>query len=96
MRPGVPDERLEWIMRQTRIALLKLTEVRAIRCGKRIETENAWGFFFSAEYESMDKMSVAHEDPIYQGFIADVISPHVRRQLALSYESEPGKDVRYS
>ena len=96
LRPGVSGERLEWIMRQTRISLLKLSEVRAIQCGKRIETENAWGFFFSADYESMDKMSVAHEDPIYQGLVAEVIGPHVRRQMALSYESEPGKDVRYS
>ena len=37
LHPGVTDEKVEWIMRQTRIRMLKLPEVLAIRCGKRIE-----------------------------------------------------------
>ena len=81
---------------QTRIRLLKISEVRAIQCGRRIEQANEWGFFFSADYESMEKMSLAHRDPTYRGFVEEVIRPHVGRQMALSYESEPGKDVRYS
>lgn len=83
-------------MRQTRIRLLKIPEVRAIKCGKRIVTENDWGFFFSMDFESMAKMSDGQADPIYQGFTTEVIDVYVREQLALSYEMEPGKDVRYS
>ena len=96
LRPGVPEEQVEWIMRQTRIRLLKIAEVRAIRCGRRIEDSNAWGFFFTAEFESMEKMSAGHQDPVYKGFVKEVITPHVSRQMALNYESEPGKDIRYS
>jgi len=96
LQPGVGDEQVEWIMRQTRIRLLKIAEVRAIRCGKRIEAGNEWGFFFAAEYESMDKMSGGHRNPVYRKFIEQVIHPYVGRQTALSYESDPGKDVRYS
>ena len=93
---GIEDEQVEWILRQTRIRLLKIAEVRAIRCGKRIEDGNDWGFFFGVDYESMDKMALGHADPNYQKFIDEVIYPHVADQLALSYEMEPGKDVRYS
>ena len=96
LRADVPEEQVEWIMRQTRIRLLKIAEVRAIECGKRIEKTNDWGFFFSADYESMEKMSAGQGDPVYGGFIEEVIQPYVSRQLALNYESEPGKDVRYS
>ena len=94
--PGVEDEQIEWVLRQTRIRLLKIAEVRAIRCGKRIEDDNDWGFFFGVDYESMDKMALGHTDPSYLKFIDEVLHPYVDEQLALSYEMEPGKDVRYS
>ena len=94
--PDVDDKQVEWIMRETRIRLLKIGEVRAIKCGKRIEIGNDWDFFFGADYESMDKMAVGHDDLVYKRFLSEVISPHVAEQLTLSYEMEPGKDVRYS
>ena len=94
--PGTEDQRVEWIMRQTRIRLLKIPEVRAIKCGKRVVPESEWGFFFSMDCESMAKMGEAQTDPIYKNFASEVIEPHVRERLALSYEMEPGKDVRYS
>ena len=96
LNEGVGDPQVEWIMRQSRIRLLKISEVRAIQCGKRIESGNSWGFFYSADYESMDKMALGHADPVYQKFVSEVITPHVREQLALCYEMEPGKDTRYS
>ena len=94
--PGIKDEQVEWVLRQTRIRLLKIAEVRAIRCGKRIDGDREWGFFFGVDFESMDKMSHGHADLNYQKFIEEVIHPHVGEQMALSYEMEPGKDVRYS
>ena len=96
LQPGVEDEQVEWIMRQTRIRLLKIGEVRAIGCGKRIELGSEWAFFFSTDFESMEKMAMGHEDPVYERFLSEVIAPYVSEQQALSYETEPGKDVRYS
>ena len=96
LQPGVEDEQVEWIMRQTRIRLLKINEVRAIGCGKRIELGSGWAFFFSTDFESMEKMAEGHEDPVYERFLNEVIGPYVSEQQALSYETEPGKDVRYS
>ena len=44
----------------------------------------------------MDKMSVGHREPVFRRFVEEVIHPYVGRQMAMSYEAEPGKDVRYS
>ncbi len=96
LQPGVEDDQVEWIMRQTRIRLLKIGEVRSIWCGKRIESGNDWGFFFAADFESMAKMADGHADPVYERFLTEVIAPHVGAQMALSYEVEPGMNVRYS
>ena len=96
LRPEVNDERVEWIMRQTRIRLLKIGEIRAIKCGKRIEMANQWRFFFAVDCESMEKLGLSHRDPVYDAFIKEVVQPNVAGQLALSYEMEPDIDVRYS
>jgi hypothetical protein len=90
------DERVEWIMRQTRIRLLKIPEVRAIKCGKRIDAGNKWGFFFAVDCESMEKLAHGQQDPVYDAFLKEVLEPNVYGQLGISYEMEPDKDVRYS
>jgi hypothetical protein len=95
-QPAIDDERVEWVMRQTRIRLLKIAEVRAIKCGKRIESANHWGFFFAVDFESMEKLAIGQRDPVYDAFLKEVVEPNVAGQLALSYEMEPDKDVRYS
>ncbi len=96
LRLETDDDQVEWIMRQTRIRLLKIAEVRAIKCGKRIESSHQWGFFFAVDCESMEKLAIGHADPVYDAFVQEVIEPNVDGQLALSYEMEPDKDVRYS
>ena len=83
-------------MRQTRIRLLKIPEVRVIQCGKKIAAGNEWGFYFAVDFESMAKMGEGQGKAIYREFAEEVIAPYVQEQLALSYEMEPGKDVRYS
>lgn len=83
-------------MRETRIRLLKIPEVRSMGCGKAIDPTKPWRFYFSADYESMEKMALAQEDPTFLSFVDEVIAPYLQEQLSLSYEMEPGKDVRYS
>ncbi len=83
-------------MRETRIRLLKIPEIRAMGCGKALDPESPWRFYFSADYESKEKMTLGQEDPTFLGFIDEVIAPFISEQLALTYEMEPGKDVRYS
>jgi hypothetical protein len=39
---------------------------------------------------------MTQDDAIYMKFAAEVLKPNTSERLALSYEMEPGKDVRYS
>ena len=83
-------------MRETRIRLLKIPEIRAMGCGKALDPESPWRFYFSADYESKEKMTLGQDDPTFVGLIDEVIATFISEQLALTYEVEPGKDVRYS
>ena len=48
------------------------------------------------EIESTDKLKMYADDPIHVKFVEEVIKPNITARLALDYEIEPGKDVRYS
>ena len=95
VKPEVDEEKLEWMMRETRIQLLKIPEVLTVRCGKRIAPDLEWPFFLAVEVESLDKLKLYIEDPIHMKFVEEVIKPNILERLALDHEMEPGKNVKY-
>ena len=96
LRPEVTPEKLETMMRQTRSRLLKIGEVLTLKCGKNIDPQSEWGFFFAVDVESTEKLALYRESAIHLKFIKDVIQPNTCERLAVDYEMEPGKDIRYS
>lgn len=96
VNPDIDEEKIEWMMRETRIQLLKIPEVATVRCGKRVDPSNEWPFFLAVEVESLDKLRLYRDDPIHVKYVEEVIKPHTSERLALDYEIEPGRDIRYS
>lgn len=96
LKPGVSNDQLEEMIMNTRMQLLKIPEVLNIKCGKRIDPENDWQFFLAADFESMDKLVNYRENPIHVKYVEEVIKPFTTERLAIDYEMEPGKDVKYS
>ena len=96
LKPEITPARLEEMMMNTRMQLLKIPEVLSIKCGKRIDPTNPWPFFIAIDFESMDKHEIYSEDPIYVKFVEEVIKPNVTDTLKLYFEMDPGKDVQFS
>jgi hypothetical protein len=96
LRPEVTPARVEAMMMNTRMQLLKIPEVLNIKCGKRIDPELPWPFFIAIDFESMDKYAIFREDPIFVKFMEEVIKPNTEDSLDLDFEMDPGKDVRFS
>lgn len=94
LKPETDDEKIEWMMRETRIQLLKIPEVLSIRCGKRVDPDVEWPFFLSVELDSAEKLALYAEDPNHVKFVEEVIKPNITERLALDYEMEPGKKLR--
>ncbi len=92
----VDDERVEWMMRQTRIRLLKIPEVQSVRCGKRIDPNAEWPFFLSVDVENMERLAIYRDAAHHVKFLEEVIRPFTTERLALDYEMDPGRDVTYS
>ena len=96
LKPEVTPARVEEMMMNARMQLLKIPEVLSIKCGKRIDPETEWPFFVAIDFESMDKFAMFREDPIYVKFAEEVIKPNTDDSLVLDFEMDPGKDVRFS
>jgi hypothetical protein len=96
LNPEVTPVRVEEMMMNARMQLLKIPEVLSIKCGKRIEPEMEWPFFIAIDFESMDKFAIFREDPIYVKFVEETIKPNTEDSLTLDFEMDPGKDVRFS
>ena len=96
LKPEVTPARVEEMMMNTRMQLLKIPEVLNIKCGKRIDPELQWPFFIAIDFESMDQFAIFREEPIFVKFMEEVIKPNVADSLSLDFEMDPGKDVRFS
>ncbi len=96
LKPGVTPAEVDAMMRQTRTQLLKISEVKIIRCGQRIETRDEWGFFLSLEFESMEKLASYRAHPVSQRHREEVLEPHVWAMSEYNFELEPGRDPRHS
>ena len=90
LKPEVDADRLEWMLRETRIRLLKIPFVHGLRCGCNLEIE--WPFFLLVELESWEKLAAYKNDPAHVRYVREVIAPHTTERLALDYQSDPGGD----
>ena len=96
LKSEVTPARVEEMMMNTRMQLLKIPEVLSIKCGKRIDSNMPWPFFIALDFESMDKYALFREDSIFVKFDAEISKPNTSDALVLDFEMDPGKDVRFS
>ena len=96
LKPEVTPENLEKMMMTTRMSLLKIPEILSVKCGKNIDAKSDWQFFVALDFESMEKLAMTEDDAIYMKFIADVIRGSTTEKVTLNYETDPGKNTRFS
>src|SRR4029450_13907573 len=96
LKPEVTPARVEEMMMNSRMQLLKIPEVISIKCGKRIDSRMPWPFFIALDFESMDKYAIFLGDSIFVNSEAEIITPTTSEALVLDFEMDPGKDVRFS
>lgn len=95
-KDGLPPGTLDRMMLTTRIRLSKIPEVLSVRCGKNLDPQSPWPFFFALEFESLERLAMTRTDAIYMKFQADVIQATAAEQLSLCYDAEPGKHLRFA
>lgn len=94
--PGTSEADLEAMIRAARSRLLRIGEALVVRSGRAVDAGEEFGFFFAVEAESLDKLAALRDDPIYLKFVVEVIEPHTWGRRELTYETEPGRDPKYS
>jgi hypothetical protein len=90
------EDDLEEMIRASRSCFHRVNEAHNFRSGRSIESSNPYRFFISADFESRDKLAMFREDPSYLRFETDVVRAHTLGREEFLYETEPGKDPKYS
>ena len=96
LKPEVTPEKLETIMSQTRVLLLRVPEVFVVKTGKRVNPSDPYPWFVHIEVETMDKLAICQDDPYYIKYREEVLKPNISEQESTAFEMEPQKDVKYS
>lgn len=96
LKEGVTPENIEEMIRKSRSRLLKISEAHNVRSGQTIQKEAEYPFFISADFENLDKLSIFREDPQYLKFEHEILKPYAVDRKEYLYETEPGRDIRYS
>lgn len=96
LRPEVDEKKVEWMLRETRMRLLKIPPVRGLRCGYSLDHSIEWPFFLLVELETVEKLDAYLNDPAHVRFVNDVIKPHTSERMVLDFRSDPGSDPFFS
>lgn len=86
---------LDYLLRETRLRLLKLPVVVAVRCGKRFDGEVVDGFFFAVSVETEAKLRALLADPAFRRLESEVLDPVTTARRAVSFQTDPGGDPLY-
>lgn len=86
----VEPAKIEWMVREARMHLLKISHVRAIRCGHNPDPSAEWTFFFTADLDSADRHKAFVADPHLAVFLDRVVSPNITAQLVSCFETDAG------
>jgi len=96
LKPEVTNDQIEAMMRETRARLLKISSALTVKCGKAIDLGGDWGFFLSVDVESTEKLALYREDAIHLKYVEEIIKPNTCGRMAVDFEMDPGRDVRFS
>lgn len=92
-----PEQTAEKLMIETRIRLLKVPEVLSLACGKKLDVhKNPHDFFIALEFENMNKLRAAYDNPIFDQFLRNGFEPNVVKSSTMEFEMDPAKDTKFS
>ena len=96
LKSEVDEQGLEDMVRTTRSLLLKIPEILSVHSGRNVSSESEWSFFYSIDVESLGKLAMTTDDPLFLKFLATVITPNTEDEFVFDFETDPSKDLRYS
>lgn len=93
---GTSEEEIEEMIRVSRTCFHRVNEAHNFRSGRSLDKKDEFGFFLSADFESREKLTMFRDDPNYRRFETEVVKPHTTDQVEHVFETEPGRNPKYS
>ncbi len=90
------EEEIEQMIRTSLSCFRLLNEAHNFRAGRSIDKKEEFGFFISADFDNRRKLDMFRDSPQFRRFEEEVEAPFTSERRELVYETEPGKDPKYS
>ncbi|MDK3157907.1 Dabb family protein [Kamptonema cortianum] len=86
LKPSVTPEKLDEMIIETRIRLLKIQGVTNLKVGKNVDEKSPWQFFLSLDLESMERLELYRDDPIHIKYVEQIIKPNTDDRMAQDFD----------
>jgi hypothetical protein len=93
---SVTEADLEGMIRASHTCFHRVQEAHLFRSGRNLDSTSEFAFFVSAEFQSREKFKMFREDPAFLRFENEVLKRHTTSRVEHLYETDPGKDPKYS
>jgi len=90
IKENTSPDKVEEMIIETRIRLLKIQGVSNLRVGKNADQKSPWQFFLSLDLESMERLALYRDDAIHLKYVEDIIKPNTIDRMALDFEISAG------
>ncbi len=87
---------LEELIRSSHTCFHRIAEAYNFRSGRNLDPKSEFAFFLSADFENRDRYLMFRDDPFFQRFENEVLKSKTTSRVEHLFETEPGKDPRYS
>ncbi len=86
LKPSVTPAKLDEMIIETRIRLLKIQGVSNLKVGKNVDEKSPWQFFLSMDLESMERLALYRDDAVHMKYVEEIIKPNTDDRMALDYD----------
>lgn len=87
LKPIVTPDKIEEMIIETRIRLLKIQGVSNLKVGKNVDEKSPWQFFLSFDIESMERLALYRDDAIHLKYVEEIIKPHTDDRMAIDFDT---------
>ncbi|MDZ4816940.1 MAG: Dabb family protein [Verrucomicrobiota bacterium] len=91
LKPGVTEAKLDEMILESRIRLLKITGVNNLKVGKNIDTAHAHQFFYAVDLENPDRVDIFLNDALLLKYQEEIIKPNTLERSNFCFEMETNK-----
>ncbi|MDX2226159.1 MAG: Dabb family protein [Verrucomicrobiae bacterium] len=91
LHSSVTPQKLDEIILESRIRLLKVQGVNNLKVGKNIDPKSEFHFFVAMDIESPERLELFLNDALYLKYVEEILKPNTMARIAYDFNMDSKK-----